>query len=79
MAPAQTVTIKESASGLGCSKEMAYKLFKAGELRGYKIGRVIRVFADSIAEYQQRNSNREPAQQACNTVIPPRANRLVLT
>ena len=39
---------------------MIYKLFEAGELGGYTVGRKKVIFADAIPEYQERHSNKKP-------------------
>jgi excisionase family DNA binding protein len=49
--------IKEVKERLRCSQSMAYKLFAEGELAGYRVGISIYIYAESVEDYKQRNSN----------------------
>lgn len=46
---------KWAAEILGCDLSRVYKLLRDGLLQGYRDGRAVRVYVDSIAQYQQSN------------------------
>lgn len=48
---------KEVANELRCSQRQVYDLFDEGQLEGYRIGRAIRIYADSVTGFMDRNSN----------------------
>jgi Helix-turn-helix domain len=54
---------KQTAELLHCSEQTVYRLYKSGELQGYRVGKFnskrarMLIYDWSIAEYKQRNSN----------------------
>lgn len=56
-----SVSPKQAAQSLGCSPKTVYRLFTAGELKGFKVRSSVRIFPASIDEYIERNSNAKPA------------------
>jgi excisionase family DNA binding protein len=49
-----------AAVWLGCSRAMIYKLYRAGELQGYKVGRATRIYTDSLRAYQEAHHGAPP-------------------
>jgi excisionase family DNA binding protein len=41
---------------LGCDRSTVVRLMQAGDLRGYRVGRGVRVYLSSVEEYRQRNA-----------------------
>lgn len=52
----QAVRIKTAAELLDCEETIIRRLLKKGELRGFKLGRGVRVLVQSIEDYQQRQA-----------------------
>jgi excisionase family DNA binding protein len=52
----QAVRIKTAAELLDCEETIIRRLLKKGELRGFHLGRGVRVLVQSIEEYQQRQA-----------------------
>jgi excisionase family DNA binding protein len=64
---ANVISVKESAKRLGVGLRTAYLLFERGELDGYRVGRRVVVYADSVSNYQHEHRNNKgpvPAGQA---------------
>jgi excisionase family DNA binding protein len=52
----QAVRIKTAAELLDCEETIIRRLLRKGELRGFKLGRGVRVLVQSIEDYQQRQA-----------------------
>lgn len=52
---AQSITLEEAASEMSVSPETIRKLLGRGELRGHRVGRAIRVYQESVEDYQRRH------------------------
>lgn len=52
-----TLSPKQAAAELGCSVWLVYRLFADGELRGFRVRTVIRIYADSLREFVEQNKN----------------------
>lgn len=52
----------EVAEQIRCSRRQIYDLYNEGELEGFKVGRSIKIFADSIDDFVNRHSNRREQQ-----------------
>ena len=59
--PPSQMSTGAAAVWLGCSRAMIYKLYRNGELRGYKVGRGTRIYTDSLREYQEAHQGAPPA------------------
>ena len=73
-----TLTPREAADLLGCSLSMVYKLLVLGELDGYHVGRLKRIFRASVAEYTVRQALPKPQQDRPQAEQPqpcPRKSR----
>lgn len=51
----RSIKIKTAAKVLDCNETTVRRLLSRGYLEGHKIGRDVRVFADSIDDYRNRN------------------------
>lgn len=63
----QAVRIKTAAELLDCEETIIRRLLRKGELRGFKLGRAVRVLLQSIEDYQQRQSLSPPQEP-----LPPK-------
>lgn len=61
----------EVAVQLRCSRRQVYDLFEEGELLGFKVGRHIKIHADSVKDFIDRNSNRPPPLNDLGSVKEP--------
>jgi excisionase family DNA binding protein len=68
------ITAKEARILLRCSLSQVYALFDEGELAGFRVGRSIRIHAESVQEYKTRNTN-QPKQHPAET--PPRPRKRI--
>ena len=59
---------------LGCSVSMVSKLFAAGELPGYRVGRLVWIWADGVEEFVARNANGPPTKQAPVEIPAPESS-----
>lgn len=59
--PRPAMPAKRAAETIGCDLSRIYKLMRQGKLEGYRDGRAVRIFADSIAAYQARDAISAPA------------------
>lgn len=50
------LTADAVADRWGCSAETVRTLFKAGQLRGFRVGRMIRIPVDAVEEYECQKS-----------------------
>jgi excisionase family DNA binding protein len=64
---------KEVSSLLRCSLQHVYDLFHAGELRGFKDGRSVKVFKDSVEEYVRKRQNTPTEAPGAGKVEPAAA------
>jgi excisionase family DNA binding protein len=49
-----TLTVKDAADALHCSIGAVYKRFDQGELPGYRVGRKVLIYANSIERFKAR-------------------------
>ena len=52
---ARSMTIERAAEEMAVSQDTVRTLLERGELRGHRVGRVIRVYEESVEDYQGRN------------------------
>jgi excisionase family DNA binding protein len=64
-------SVKDAARLLGCSPSQVYKLFEEGELRGYRIGRKIRIYEDALESFQAGHENYQAADVTAVTLAKP--------
>lgn len=57
---APDLTVSQVASALTCSKKTVLRLARAGDLRGYKLGRVWRFTAAEVDAFRRRHHQAEP-------------------
>lgn len=70
--PRRTLTVQEAATWLGgVSDDTIRRLFDGGQLAGYKVGDKRLIYADSIEEHKDQNSNR-PAPALPSLLTPGR-------
>lgn len=48
------LTVKEVAAQLRCSETAVKRMYHAGELGGFRVGRVIRIWAESVTAFMGR-------------------------
>ncbi|WP_422073983.1 excisionase family DNA-binding protein [Tranquillimonas rosea] len=51
--PARPYTPDTLAAYWGCSAETVRQLYKSGSLRGFRVGRMIRIPKDAVEDYEQ--------------------------
>ncbi len=69
------LSIEQVAMLLGVKREKVRNLYHSGELDGYRVGRRIIVYADSVEAFKERNAN-TPAQKPGETArISPKKGR----
>lgn len=56
----ELLTPREVAERLRVSNWTVYDLFRKGELRGVRVGKAVRVFADSVAAFIDAHTNAAP-------------------
>lgn len=57
-----SLSVKEAAKSIGCSGSQVYILFRAGEIKGYRVGlRGIRLIRESVDAYKQHGGRRSKA------------------
>lgn len=49
----------EVAPRLRCCPRKVYTLFETGELEGFRLGRAVRIFGDSVDRFIARNANQK--------------------
>jgi excisionase family DNA binding protein len=51
--------VAEASAALHCSQAFVYRKFKAGELKGYKLGgqKGIRIYRESVEQFKQDREN----------------------
>lgn len=54
---AKPLTPQQAARLLGCKLRFVYELFHRGELRGHRVGKLVRIDRASVREYKERNAN----------------------
>lgn len=59
----RSISVAETAGEMGVSETLVRSLLQKGELSGYRAGRVIRVFTESVEDYQRRRAI-NPEEQA---------------
>lgn len=75
----EILTVREVKDRLRCGLSTVYDMFKAGDLRGFRLkdggkGGGIRIFAASLEEFMTRNANAsrsEPAPQPVELAAEP--------
>src|SRR5436853_5644183 len=58
--PRRPLPTDQAAGWLGVSDQTVRNLFLAGQLEGYRVGRKILVYADSVEDYKTRHGNLRP-------------------
>ncbi len=58
------LTVLETSTELGVSKQLVYRLFHGGELLGIQVGRAVRIDRDSLDDYIARHKNKGPRDEA---------------
>jgi excisionase family DNA binding protein len=63
LCPRPPLTVVKAKAWLGCCEQTVRNLFAAGQLRGFRVGRKILVYADSVEDFKTRKGNcqAEPA------------------
>ena len=70
---ARSVTIQEAAEEMSVCMDKVRDLIDEGELKGHRVGRAVRVYLDSISDYQRRN------EIAPRTIATPKRTRKIAT
>lgn len=52
---ARAIPIAEAAAEIGVSPRTVRGLLERGEIRGHRVGRAVRVYLESLEDYQRRN------------------------
>lgn len=76
MSDREKLTAAEVAGLLRCTTQTVCKLFRRGELEGFRLGPRVRIYRDSVEAYVASRSNRPapapPAPATPAPVTPPR-------
>lgn len=67
----RSISVADAAAEMGVSESLIRSLLYRGEITGYRAGRAVRVFVESIEDYQRRR-----AYSAAPPAIPPRKKAL---
>ena len=59
---ARSITIEAAAREMAVSPDTVRALLRRGELRGHRVGRAIRVYAESLGDFQRRHELTPPPQ-----------------
>lgn len=54
-----TISVDDFARRLPCSRTLAYTLFKLGQVRGFRVGRTVRVYAAEVSRIRKLMANRQ--------------------
>ena len=51
------LSVRDVMALLGCQRTKVYEMFHAGDLAGFRVGKSIKVYRESVAAYRARTAN----------------------